>query len=101
MGSAVATLLTRAGWEATDPAAYVEQTLRQARNRLAHGSDLTAPIDFADIEGNLINIMRAGLTFASAWIRGLHAPDVLPAPGPARTLPAFQRWLGRAVSDDA
>ncbi|WP_414664808.1 hypothetical protein [Horticoccus sp. 23ND18S-11] len=101
VGAAVATLLTRAGWEATDPAAYVEQTLRRTRNRLAHGSDLAEPIDFANIEENLLNLMRAGLGFASAWIRGLHAPDVLPAPGPARTLAAFQRWLGRAVSEDA
>ncbi len=40
IGVAVQTALTRAQWETVDLATYVDQTLRPARNRLAHGSDV-------------------------------------------------------------
>jgi hypothetical protein len=100
VGAAVATLLERSGWETQEPARYVEKELRQARNRLAHGSDLGVPIDFASVEENLIDILRAGLAFCSAWIRGVQQPDGPLAPGAARSLTEFQRWLGRTVSED-
>lgn len=100
LGAAVATLLERAGWEAQDPARYVETALRQARNRLAHGSDLGVAIDFASVEENLTDLLRVGLGFCSAWVRGVHQADGPIAPGPARTLTEFQRWLGRTVADD-
>jgi hypothetical protein len=99
IGAAVATLLERAGWEAQEPEVYVEKALRRVRNRLAHGSDIGAPIDFAAVEENLTDLLRTGLAFSSAWIRGAQQPDGPIAPGPARTLTEFQRWLGRPVSE--
>jgi hypothetical protein len=100
IGVAVKTVLDRAGWEAEDPVTYVEKTLRPARNRLAHGSDVAMPMDFASVETNLLDLLRSGLAFASAWIRGLQQPDGPIAPGPARTLIEFQRWSGRVVADE-
>lgn len=99
VGAAVATTLERAQWEAASPAAYVEKNLRSARNRLAHGSDLAQPMDFAAVEENLIDLLRVGLAFSSAWIRGAQQPDGPLPPGPARTLLEFQRWLGRPVTE--
>jgi hypothetical protein len=99
IGVAVQTLLERSGREAEDPVTYVEKTLRPARNRLAHGSDVAMPMDFASVETNLLDLLRAGLAFASAWIRGQQQPDGPIAPGPARTLIGFQRWIGRVVAD--
>jgi hypothetical protein len=100
IGVAVQTMLTRAGWEVEDPVTYVEKTLRRARNRLAHGSDLAVPMDFASVETNLLDILRSGLAFASAWIRGKQQPDGPIAPGPARTLIEFQRWISRVVANE-
>jgi hypothetical protein len=100
IGAGVATMLDRAGWEAQEPARYVEGTLRQARNRLAHGSDIGVAIDFASVEENLTDLLRAGLAFCSAWIRGVQKADGPLPPGPARTLVEFQRWLGRSVAED-
>lgn len=100
IGVAVQTVLERAGWDAREPAAYVEKTLRPARNRLAHGSDVAMPMDFAAVETNLLDLLRAGLAFASAWIRGMQQPDGPIAPGPARSLIEFQRWIGRVVADE-
>jgi hypothetical protein len=100
IGIAVQTMLTRAGLKAQTPATYVEKTLRPARNRLAHGSDLTMPMDFELVETNLLNLLRAGFTFASAWIRGQQQPNGPIAPGPARTLIEFQRWIGRVVVEE-
>lgn len=100
IGAAVQTVLERSGWEAKDPAIYVEKTLRPARNRLAHGSDVAMPMDFASVETNLLDLLRAGLAFSSAWIRGMQQPDGQIAPGSARTLIEFQRWIGRVVVDE-
>jgi hypothetical protein len=100
IGVAVQTVLERAGWEAEASATYVENTLRPARNRLAHGSDVAMPMDFESVETNLLDLLRAGLAFASAWIRGQQQPDGPITPGPARTLIEFQRWLGRVVADE-
>ena len=100
IGAAVAITFSRAGLEVRDTAAYVERALRQARNRLAHGSDLALAIDFAAVEENLLDLLRVGLTFSSAWIRGMQQPDGPIAPGVGRTLFAFQRWLGRVISDE-
>lgn len=100
LGAAVATLLERAGWDAHEPARYVETVLRPARNQLAHGSDHASTLDLAGVEENLTDLLRTGLAFASAWIRGLHQPDGPLPPGPARTLTAFQRWLGRSPPEE-
>lgn len=100
IGAAVATLLERTGWETSEPARYVETVLRPARNQLAHGSDHAATIDFAAVEENLNDILRSGLGYASAWIRGRQQADGPLPPGPARSLAEFQRFLGRSPAAD-
>ena len=100
IGAAVATLLERSGWETQEPARYVETVIRAARNQIAHGSDHATTLDLAAVEENLLDLLRSGLTFSAAWIRGVHEPDGPLPPGPARTLLAFQRWLGRPLEDE-
>jgi len=94
LGVAVVAALERAGRDTSNLSAYVERELRQARNRLAHGSDLAVSIDFASVEANLLEIVRTGLNQSLDWICGCKDSE---AP---RTLGAFQLTIGRVVAEE-
>ncbi len=100
VGAAVAAALESVGAAVPGATIYVEKTMRQARNRLAHGSDVAVPLDWGAVEGSVLGLLRAGLNVSLEWIRGRRGPESALAPGGERSLIAFQRTLGRVVPDE-